>query len=372
MRATVAASLAIGLAATGAHAAPHQQVTLYDSFNGLRPEIYDDSLAAKVSHGVWGAVSGLLGMNQAEPKLDLLPGTRMLEGGFPTADIDSVSAPRFVVYGDSDVPSQTYGAPPYYQIDNFDVYNFAFWTVKFGVADNAAKFAAKSAADRKWFKSRYAGAGKKLMVSLFGATDKPQSMGRNPTQLGKEIADWVKKMGLDGVDVDYEEEDLFDQGKSVQWLIDLTKSLRANLPSPTYLITHAPLAPWFNTDIYKDGGYTRIHQEVGNLIDWYGVQFYNQGTFETCESLLWDSGDYYPKTSLFEIAKYSKVPLDKLVVGKPATAQDAGNGFMKPSVLGQCLKTAVQNGWKGGAMFWEYPHMTASRLKVITDASGLK
>ncbi|KAN0061753.1 hypothetical protein ACQY0O_005745 [Thecaphora frezii] len=372
MRPALASSLALGLAATGASAAPHLQDSLYDSFNGLRPNLYDDSLASQLTHGIWDTVSGWLGFNHPSSSLHLPAGTRMLDSGFPTADIDSVAAPRFVIYGDQDVASQTYGAPPYWNITGFDVYNLAFWTVKYGVADNAAKFAAKSAADRKWFKSRYAGAGIKLMVSVFGESDRPQSLGKNATQLGKEIAAWVKKMGLDGVDVDYEEFDLFNQGKSTRWLIDLTKSLRAELPSPDYIITHAPVAPWFNTNLYKDGGYTKIHKEVGSMIDFYNVQYYNQDTYETCDSLLWDSGNTFPTTALFELNKYYGIPLDKLVVGKPAVQSDASNGFMKPSVLGACLHEAVQNGWNAGAMFWEYPHMNPNRLKVITDAAGLK
>ena len=372
---TVATSLL--LASASSYAVPHQQgfsgETMYDSFNGLRPDVYDDSLTSKVTSGVWETVSGWFGLNHpSSPELNLAPGTKMLASGYPTADADAVSAPRFVLYGDEWVQEQSYGAPPFWNITGFDVFNLAFWTVRFGVADNAAKFAAKSAADRKWFKSRYAGAGMKLMVSVFGATDTPQSMGRDATKLGVTIANWVKQMGLDGVDVDYEELGLFAQGKATQWLIDLTKSLRKELPAPDYIITHAPLAPWFNTDIYKDGGYTRIHKEVGGLIDWYNVQFYNQGTYDTCQSLLYNSGSVFPKTSVFEINKYYGVPLTKLVVGKPAVAGDADNGFMKPSVLGGCLKQAVAKGWNAGTMFWQYPHMTPNRLKVITDAAGLK
>lgn len=356
----------------GTTAVPHQQ-SLYNGYNGLKgpaAEFYDDSIPARVTHGVWSTLTSLFGQSHNPVQvIKTTPGVKMLDSGFPTADIDSVAAPRFVLYGDQDVASQSYGAPPFWNITGFNVFNLAFWTVKFGVADNAAKFAAKSACDKKWFKSRYAGAGIKLMVSVFGATDTPQSLGKDPTALGKTIAQFVKDNGLDGVDVDYEEMDLFGQGKSANWLIDLTKSLRAELPSPDYLITHAPVAPWFNAQIYPEG-YTKIHQQVGDLIDFYNVQFYNQGsTYDTCDNLIWNAGDAFPLTSVFEINKYSGVPLDKIVVGKPAIASDASNGFVKPSVLGACLNVGVQNGWNGGVMFWEYPHMTPHRLSVVTDAA---
>ncbi|KIS69427.1 uncharacterized protein UMAG_02758 [Mycosarcoma maydis] len=354
-------------------AVPHEQ-SLYNGYNGLAgpaAEFYDDSIPSRVTHSVWSALTSLFGESHKTVQLiKSAPGVKLLDSGFPTADTDSVSAPRFVLYGDQDVASQSFGAPPYWNITGFNVFNLAFWTVKFGVADNAQKFAAKSDADKKWFKSRYAGAGMKLMVSVFGATDTPQSMGKNATALGRTIASFVKKNGLDGVDVDYEEMELFAQGKSSEWLIELTRSLRNQLPSPDYIITHAPVAPWFNAQMYPNG-YAYIHSQVGDLIDWYNVQFYNQQNYNTCDQLIWNAADNFPLTSLFEINKYAGVPLDKLVVGKPAWQSDADDGFMKPSVLGGCLNIAVQNGWKGGAMFWEYPHMTPHRLSVITDAAGL-
>ena len=127
----------------------------------------------------------------------------------------------------------------------------------------------------------------------------------------------------------------------------------------------------FSPGKFGGGAYVTVNSKVGSLIDWYNVQFYNQQNYNTCDQLIWNAADNFPLTSLFEINKYAGVPLDKLVVGKPAWQSDADDGFMKPSVLGGCLNIAVQNGWKGGAMFWEYPHMTPHRLSVITDAAGL-
>lgn len=125
------------------------------------------------------------------------------------------------------------------------------------------------------------------------------------------------------------------------------------------------------------------------MISWYNIQFYSQGTmYTTCDGLLSKSGDPFPGSSLFEIAA-GGIPLEKLMIGKPAkledvegftvkrSVKDSGspsqgaatntstnapaptpasvntNGFIDPSVLSQCLVTAVAGGWNTGVMVWE-------------------
>ena len=82
------------------------------------------------------------------------------------------------------------------------------------------------------------------------------------------------------------------------------------------------------------------------------MQFYNQGIYTTCESLISKSGGAFPGSSLLEIPKHG-VPLSKLVIGKPATSADATNGYMSPAKLASCLGTAHAKGWKGGLMVWQ-------------------
>ena len=82
------------------------------------------------------------------------------------------------------------------------------------------------------------------------------------------------------------------------------------------------------------------------------MQFYNQGLYTDCAGLLTSSGGAFPGSSLFEIPK-NGIPLNKLVIGKPATAADASNGFMDPATLGSCVKQAKAKGWNGGVMVWQ-------------------
>lgn len=73
--------------------------------------------------------------------------------------------------------------------------------------------------------------------------------------------------------------------RAVAWIVEFQTELRNLLPWP-YIISHAPVAPWFTSaKYYADGSYVAIHQQVGDTIDFYNVQFYNQGVdqYVTCE-----------------------------------------------------------------------------------------
>lgn len=76
--------------------------------------------------------------------------------------------------------------------------------------------------------------------------------------------------------------------------------------------------------------------------------------YEDCQSLLTDSGNSWPDTSVFGINSYAGVPLNKIVIGKPIDAGAASNGYMDGSTLAQCVAQAQSKGWNGGVMFWEW------------------
>lgn len=76
--------------------------------------------------------------------------------------------------------------------------------------------------------------------------------------------------------------------------------------------------------------------------------------YTTCANLLTTSSNTWPKSAVFQIAA-NGVPLSKIVIGKPATASDANNGFMSTSTLASCLQQAKNQGW--------------SKLKAATSIS---
>lgn len=100
-----------------------------------------------------------------------------------------------------------------------------------------------------------------------------------------------------------------------------------------------------------------MDRKVGKTIDFYNVQFYNQGNtkYDTYETLFLNSGSYFSGTSVAEIMKRG-IPLNKIVVGKPVTQGDAANtGLVDHKDLGKWAKQANADlGWSAGFMYWQY------------------
>lgn len=279
------------------------------------------------------------------------------------------TGPHFVVYSDQWVSGQT-GPPDPSAIEGFNVLALSFLLTS-GAADQAQSWAELTADQRSTIKSQYAAADVKLVVSAFGSTDSPTTSGADPTGTANTIASWVKQFDLDGVDVDYEDFQAMDDGTAVQWLVTFTNALRAQLPAGQYIITHAPVAPWFSDNSQFPGGaYLEVDQQAGSAIDWYNIQFYNQGASEytTCTGLLTSSSSAWPKTSIFEIAA-AGVPLNKLVIGKPGDSSAASNGFMDQATLADCVGQALAKGWNAGVMAWEFPSASSSWIQTVRGSA---
>ncbi|KAI0766605.1 glycoside hydrolase family 18 protein [Trametes elegans] len=278
------------------------------------------------------------------------------------------AAPHWVLYSDKFV-SGTTGPPATSAITGFNTFLLSFWLTE-GAWDKAQEWTTLTAAQRATVKSQYAAAGIKLLVSAFGSTDTPTSSGNDPVGTANSIAAWVKQYNLDGVDVDYEDFNAMNGGTAENWLISFTRQLRSQLPAGDYIITHAPVAPWFTPNRYPGGGYLKVHQQVGSLIDWYNVQFYNQGASEytTCAGLLTSSSSAVPNSAVFQIIA-SGVPANKVVIGKPANTGDASSGYMAPATLAGCVAQAKSQGWTSGVSTWEYPDAAASWIQTVRSSS---
>ena len=139
------------------------------------------------------------------------------------------------------------------------------------------------------------------MVSAFGGTIHPTSEGKNAATCAAQLADFVQAHNVDGVDLDYEDNAAMQAGTGADWIIEFTRILRQRLPN--HIITHAPQAPYFSPTHYGSESYLKVHNQVGSMIDFYNVQFYNQGSssYDTYDKLFFEAGGYFPTTSVSEM-----------------------------------------------------------------------
>lgn len=59
------------------------------------------------------------------------------------------------------------------------------------------------------------------------------------------------------------------------------------------------------------------------------------------------------------------VILDKIIIGKPAIAADANDGFMPTAALRTCVSQAQQGGYQGGLALWQYPHQLSGYVAKV-------
>jgi chitinase len=206
------------------------------------------------------------------------------------------------------------------------------------------------------------GKGGCVLLSVGGATDSPFSL--DPNSLGNEVGQYANNNNYDGIDFDIENINPGFTANGVdaaQWLVDVTNSAR-NVLGGDKTITHAPQGPYFgpvggNSWTGSSGGYSSIDGKTS--IDWYNVQFYNQGAscYVDYSGLFQSSCSNFPGTSVQEIINNGGIPANKIVVGKPVTGADGGSGFIDGGTFGNLLRQAESSGIQiGGYMGWKWIH----------------
>ena len=140
-----------------------------------------------------------------------------------------------------------------------------------------------------------------MLISTFGDTQYPATGGFDPTQSADKLATFIENNEADGADIDFEDGKSFKEGTGQQWLILFMHQLRKRMPF--HIVSHAPQGPYFTPGFAKNGAYRKVHKQVGNKIDFYNVQFYNQGntTYDTYDSLFVDSGHLNPESALYQL-----------------------------------------------------------------------
>ncbi|KAH9932818.1 chitinase [Epithele typhae] len=280
----------------------------------------------------------------------------------------SVPSPAFVVYTDKFIDANV--LPAATDVQGFNVVNLSFLTLK-GAFDQALAFANLPADQKAAKKAEYAAAGINIMVSAFGETDKPTTSGADPVDTANTMAQFVLDQGLDGIDVDYEDLDAMNKGDGAAetWVTTFTQTLRGKLPVGQFILSHAPLAPWLAPNAQFGGGaYVTINKNVGDQIDFYNIQFYNQGLYADCDGLINTAGAPFNGSALLEIPA-NGFDINKLVIGKPGAESDATNGFIDPATLGTCVAQAKAAGWNAGVMAFQFPGADAAWVSAAKGAA---
>ncbi|KAI0757532.1 chitinase [Daedaleopsis nitida] len=286
----------------------------------------------------------------------------------PVARAVSIPSPAFVIYTDRFVAADI--LPPVADLAGWNVLALSFLTLG-GALDQAGAYAALAPDVRAAKKAEYATAGINIIVSAFGETDKPTTQGADPVATANTMAQFVLNTQLDGIDVDYEDLAAMNKGDGAaeQWVTTFTQTLRQTLPQGQFILSHAPLAPWLSPNQqFAAGAYLTVNKNVGPMIDFYNIQFYNQGLYTDCAGLLDAAGAPFAGSALFEIAK-NGVDLNKLVIGKPGAVTDATNGFMDPATLSQCVAQAKAKGWNGGIMSFQFPNANAAWIAAAKGSA---
>ncbi len=128
------------------------------------------------------------------------------------------------------------GVPGYAKSHPYNYIAFAFWSFS-GPLDMAkvwndpVKYIGASPdlgstkdQIQKSIKKKYNDAGISVFISAFGATEMPTSS--DPVAVATSLATWVKGNNLDGVDIDYEDNDAMTLSTAEQWLITFQRKLR--------------------------------------------------------------------------------------------------------------------------------------------------
>lgn len=107
-----------------------------------------------------------------------------------------------------------FGVPGYAPSNPYNYFLLSFW-LSSGPVDMALVWSKASyyfswmgdntTAIQLQIKKAFSDAGKKLMVSAFGATEFPTTEGRDATKTANDLADFVLANNLDGVDIDWED-----------------------------------------------------------------------------------------------------------------------------------------------------------------------
>jgi len=244
-------------------------------------------------------------------------------------------------------------------------------------AGAAAQIAAVSYAHSK---------GAVVMISAAGSTDQPWTTFASGAGYGTYAGQWAQSNNLDGVDFDVENlapgfiAGSFSGTQFAQYLADASIAAKKFVK----FVSHAPQAPYFgavgSNTMWPgtSGGYSSVEALANGAVDFYNVQFYNQGAtcYTTYAGLFTSSASdcsVFPGTSVQEIKGYG-IPLSKLTVTKYLLTADGGNGYVSATALNRLLaqgEADTTNPYTGGVSCWAYAASSSKSWIAAVCNSGV-
>ncbi|OKH88611.1 glycosyl hydrolase family 18 protein [Thalassospira sp. TSL5-1] len=228
----------------------------------------------------------------------------------------------------------------------------------------------KSAIDNKDIVPAKEGGKRKILVAVGGGsftTASWQTCVTNFDAFVEALIEFVKEYKFDGIDIDWEDTanlaNVAQQNggyDAVAFLVNLTKKLRAGLPAPQYIITHAPQPPYFDHAFYG-ATYMEVMRQAGDAIDYLNIQYYNNPDYvgddgkEQAAKVAGTIGTPSYRTSIVGLVEQG-LPVEKLLVGKPTTPDNAGTGFLPTDAFCNDVVAplvAKYGNSFGGVMGWQ-------------------
>ena len=196
-------------------------------------------------------------------------------------------------------------------------------------------------------------AGKNVLISVGGdiksfLSSDWQRYAQDVNGLVDQLVGYVTANGLDGVDIDYEDDSGFTGAyDGITFLTGLTNGLARNLPPGQNIITHAPQPPYFDPDARFNNAYTQIWEGTGSNISWFNCQFYNNPSYDAPAST---------KVSRYETFA-GTIGAQKLLMGAPL--DPATGGYLSlDEFTRQVIAPLLQTFGPafGGVMGWEFSY----------------
>jgi chitinase len=218
-------------------------------------------------------------------------------------------------------------------------------------------------------KAKYNNGKVQILVSAFGPQEMPTSSGYSWQDCANGLASFVLDNNLDGCDINWQDTSALSDGSGSKWLNSFQSHLRKLLPNHT--IVHSPMAGYFNPVAFSKGSYLDVNTQEAKSINFYNIQYYNQGTskYNNYTEIFLQSSGAHPSTSVAELVRVG-VQQSKIVIGKPIAPSDiTGSGWIDTGALGLYISQAYDDfQWFSGVALWQYS--SDVRGKAMTSAAG--